>query len=255
MTTHNRPKPESPQPTRQTCGGFVLRVPGASVMSIHNRQTRSAPHRPAKAPPGREGLPPMGPSCTNKPNLPWTDQKGRRQAGPEGLSPMGSSCTNKPNLPRADRKGPWRMGPGGLSPVGPSCTNKPNLRWSGRRQVFATGKEEEVGRRTAWRRPCQTKPILACRAGEMGLEAANVCQMNALCARASARGLHLAFHLVEYKVCSWVQNRPGIRRRARHVNTAMPHPVERMRGCRYHGSPDGRRNPSHLQWNGLTHRL
>ncbi len=57
------------------------------------------------------------------------------------------------------------------------------------------------------------------------------------------KGLHLAFHPVQYSACSWVQNRPGIRRRARHVNTAMPHPVERMRGCRDHGSPDGKRNP------------
>lgn len=37
---------------------------------------------------------------------------------------------------------------------------------------------------------------------------------------------------------NWVQNRPGIVGPSRRVNRATPHPVERMRGCRYHGFPD-----------------
>jgi len=54
----------------------------------------------------------------------------------------------------------------------------------------------------------------------------------------TARALHSGAYMVKYRVCSWVQNRPGIQGPSRHVNTAMPHPVWRMRGCRFHGSPD-----------------
>jgi hypothetical protein len=56
----------------------------------------------------------------------------------------------------------------------------------------------------------------------------------------SAKGLHLTCYVVQYRFRGWVQNRLGIRSPSRHMNTAMPHPVERMRGCRYHGSPDGK---------------
>jgi len=43
MRTRAKPKPESPQLTRQTCVGFILRAAGVSVTSIRNKQTQSAP--------------------------------------------------------------------------------------------------------------------------------------------------------------------------------------------------------------------
>ena len=43
MRTHSKPKPESSHLAWQTCPGSILRALGVPVMSIHNKQTQSAP--------------------------------------------------------------------------------------------------------------------------------------------------------------------------------------------------------------------
>jgi hypothetical protein len=145
-----------------------------------------------------------------------------------------------------------------------SVRNKANLGWPGSAKVLcrkgvmlnglimrnkansgAGSPSSDPGRAGTLALLCKTKPIWRAKAGgRRPEESAWTILWNKANLRrdgcTSCRDGHCieGGRLVEYRGCYWVQSRLGISGPSRQVNTAMPHPVSRMRGCRYHGSPD-----------------